>query len=321
MKYSKRVESLFLQKFYINDTTNQIGVGITYRKGWWLVKNVISPKRVRLFRIPHPSQTVTIEPIVDAGECILNLGDWPLDVSLHAWLRNIVNLRGLIRNWNLAKKKGGLKHSDMFQYTTKEEVWSDISHVLGRETRREHKRLLKASGVKPVHKSKNHFIYKLLTYGGAVVLGKNTKWCISSTFDPSVGRKTFNDYSQRSDMFVIIDRRTNEKWCTLYPKQLRRRFEVLFKYPEVPYKPKKKITGFNQKDVEIEEKQLFLAIKGIAEDGRDEEFLREIFERHASSASCESVHSEQTSAVSMRYDNQAEPGYGMRDHGVAIGAL
>lgn len=330
MKYSKRVESLFLQKFYVPQkipgsqlTASSTGPSVTYRKEWWLVKNVISPKKVRLFKVPHPEQKTTIEPVVeDAGECILHQGDWPLDVILYAWLRNVVNLRYLISLWNAAKKKGGLKHSDMFQYTTKEEVWDDVKRVLGRQSRREHKRLLKASGIKPVHQTKTHSILKLLTYEGATILGKNTKWCIASTTDGEMGRKTFNDYKDRYDMFVIIDRRSNEKWCLLYQKEsiwMNSHFVIAKQIYPIAFK--KKITGFNQKDEEIEEKQLFFDISGGEGWQTLGKFLREIFERHASSASCESVHSEQTSAVSMRYDNQAEPGYGMRDHGVAIGAL
>lgn len=315
MKYSKRVESLFLQKYYTYNPA------VTYRKEWWLVRNVISSKKARLFKVPHstidrPAKAI----VVDASECIIHSGDWPLDVVFHAWLRNVVNLRYLISNWNTANKRGGLKHSDMFQYTSKDEVWEDVKRVLERETRREHKKLLKASGAKLVHKSKNHFIYKLLTYEGAVVLGKSTRWCISSTYKPDVGRSTFNDYQERSDMFVIIDRRTNEKWCTLYSKHKGYMIK-LCNNEGGRFDFKKKITGFNQKDDEIEEKQLFLAIKGITEEGREEEFLREVFERHASPRESDFVHSEQISAGSMRYDYQEVDRYGMRDAGSVIGDL
>lgn len=317
MKYSKRTQELFLQRFYVPQ--NNIGQAVCYHNEWCSVKKVISVKQVRLAKIPQLAKTDPSQPIVDACECRLHYDIQSLYDTLSVWIRNNFNCT-LISNWNTAKKKGGLKHSDMFQYTTKEEVWEDVRRVLGRETRREHKKILKASGVKLVHKTNTHSIFKLLTYEGAVVLGKNTKWCISSTYKPDVGRSTFNDYSQRSDMFVIIDRRTNEKWCVLFSRDARRH-SILVNLLGVRPIFKKKITGFNQKDVEIEEKQLFLAIKGIAEEGREEEFLREVFERYASPVSCESVHSE---VISMRMGMDAGlevDRYGMRDRMRAAGVV
>lgn len=96
-------------------------------------------------------------------------------------------------------------------------------------------------------------------------------------------------------MFVIIDRKTNEKWGVLFSKPLKRKFEILFKYPlssELLYKHKRKITVFNQKDEEIEEKQLFLAINDL---GLDEEKLREMFEKHGS-VGCELLENQESSA-------------------------
>lgn len=114
-------------------------------------------------------------------------------------------VRTQLSTFNRYVKSGvPMLHTDIFSYSSWKELRDDMSKAELHSSKRATKRLAKADGLKCVISNSKMKVYHVLTYEGACIIGKGTRWCISGT-DPKC-QLTWNRYSNHSAIFVVVEK-------------------------------------------------------------------------------------------------------------------
>jgi hypothetical protein len=107
------------------------------------------------------------------------------------------------------------KHRDIFQYTSESDILQDINAALAKSSKREMRRADK-TGAKKVFENELVVVRRITTYEAAVIYGKGTKWCVSSTETKKgspmpIGRMYFNHYTADGNLYYLLCKPGAEK--------------------------------------------------------------------------------------------------------------
>lgn len=107
------------------------------------------------------------------------------------------------------------KHRDIFQYASEMEIMQDINAALAKASKRELRRADK-TGAKKVFENEVVTVRHITTYEAAVIYGKGTKWCVSSTetrpgSPMPIGRMYFNHYTSEGNLYYLLCKPGAEK--------------------------------------------------------------------------------------------------------------
>lgn len=107
------------------------------------------------------------------------------------------------------------KHRDIFQYASEMDIMQDINAALAKPSKRELRRADK-KGAKKVFENNIVTVRHITTYEAAVIYGKGTKWCVSSTetrpgSPVPIGRLYFNHYTSDGNLYYLLCKPGAEK--------------------------------------------------------------------------------------------------------------
>lgn len=140
------------------------------------------------------------------------------------------------------------KHRDIFQYASEMDIMQDINAALAKASKRELRKADK-TGAKKVFENEMVIVRHIITHEAAVIYGKGTKWCVSSTetrpgSPMPIGRMYFNHYTSEGNLYYLLCKPGAEKLgITLrslfnkpYQIKLNDKFAVLMTLNEIePY--------------------------------------------------------------------------------------
>lgn len=114
--------------------------------------------------------------------------------------------RKQLRTFNKYVKSGvPMLHNDIFRYASWKELRDDMLKAELHSSKRSVSKLAKTAGLKCVINNSKMKVYHILTYEGACIIGKGTRWCISGTDDPKY-QVTWNRYNNHSAIFVVVEK-------------------------------------------------------------------------------------------------------------------
>lgn len=107
------------------------------------------------------------------------------------------------------------KHRDIFQYASEMDIMQDINAAIAKASKREMRKADK-TGAKKVFENEVITVRHITTYEAAVIYGKGTKWCVSSTetrpgYPMSIGRMYFNHYTSEGNLYYLLCKPGAEK--------------------------------------------------------------------------------------------------------------
>lgn len=107
------------------------------------------------------------------------------------------------------------KHRDIFQYTSEMEIMQDINAALAKASKREMRKANK-TGAKKAFENELVTVRHITTYEAAVIYGKGTKWCVSSTETRSgsttpIGKLYFREYTKEGNLYYLMCKPGAEK--------------------------------------------------------------------------------------------------------------
>ena len=128
---------------------------------------------------------------------------WPSTVTFDEFYKQV---RTKLSTFNRYVKSGvPMLYNDIFRYSSWKELRDDMSKAELYSSKRSARRLAKAAGLKCVFSNSKMNVYHILTYEGACIIGKGTRWCISGTDDPKY-QVTWNRYNNHSAIFVVVEK-------------------------------------------------------------------------------------------------------------------
>lgn len=114
--------------------------------------------------------------------------------------------RKQLRTFNKYVKEGvPMLHNDIFRYSSWKDLRDDMMKAELHSSKRVTRNLTKSAGLKCVISTSKMKVFHVLTYEGACIIGKGTRWCISGTDDPKY-RTTWNRYNNHSAIFVVVEK-------------------------------------------------------------------------------------------------------------------
>ena len=106
-------------------------------------------------------------------------------------------------------------HRDIFQYASEMEILQDINAARAKTSKREMRKADK-TGAKKVFENEFVTVRHITTYEAAVIYGKGTKWCVSSTETKTgspmpIGKMYFKHYTSDGNLYYLLCKPGAEK--------------------------------------------------------------------------------------------------------------
>lgn len=107
------------------------------------------------------------------------------------------------------------KHRDIFQYASEMDIMQDINAALAKASKNEMRKVDK-TGARRAFENELVSVRHITTYEAAVIYGKGTKWCVSSTetrpgSPTPIGKLYFKEYTKEGNLYYLLCKPGAEK--------------------------------------------------------------------------------------------------------------